>query len=334
MGILLIVITGCQKSSPKKIDPKTIMALEQLQSSVNVYFSEHEGVWPTSLDILVPKYISEIPSCKTPWHGEKIGTTIYTASVTTNASIDASKIGGTGKWGYVMGSNTSDDGLVFIDAKEVNSLALTTLSADQAISQIYSALNIYMTDQYGHSNNGESPSPPVTPEHLENLIPRYLRTIPPCLTKEHGTQVGTISFQHIPTTSELQDSGKWGYIAGVSFDELNKAVFIDCIHWHKPIPLYNRETLLGNLGAIRSSIAIFYGDSEGKYPISLDLLVPRYLPDIPLCITKQHGAQRGILIYDHRPKNAQELRDTGQWAYVPTDGEFFISSLEEDIYLK
>ena len=40
-------------------------------------------------------------------------------------------------------------------------------------------------------------------------------------------------------------------------------------------------TLKDNLGALRNTISIFYGDHEGVWPPSLEELVPKYLLSIP-----------------------------------------------------
>ena len=38
----------------------------------------------------------------------------------------------------------------------------------------------------------------------------------------------------------------------------------------------------GNLGALRSAVAIFYGDHEGVWPKNVEELIPNYLTEIPV----------------------------------------------------
>jgi len=38
---------------------------------------------------------------------------------------------------------------------------------------------------------------------------------------------------------------------------------------------------LGNLGAMRTALSIYYGDTEGASPASITALVPKYLNRIP-----------------------------------------------------
>lgn len=83
----------------------------------------------------------------------------------------------------------------------------------------------------------------------------------------------------------------------------------------------------GNLGSLRSSLAIYYGDAEGHYPATLDALVePRYLKEIPKTKIADHketdlwtpyGAEvcTGSSQFGGEI-DATKIKDTGGWGYV------------------
>jgi hypothetical protein len=78
----------------------------------------------------------------------------------------------------------------------------------------------------------------------------------------------------------------------------------------------------GNLGAIRSALSIYYGDHEGRYPMSLDELTNgNYLKFIPQADTArpEHAATNSVLVLTKVVDEAdlyRQLQDTGGWAYV------------------
>jgi uncharacterized RDD family membrane protein YckC len=80
----------------------------------------------------------------------------------------------------------------------------------------------------------------------------------------------------------------------------------------------------GNLGALRSGLAIYYGDKEGLYPADLRDLVPKYVPQIPVLKLPGRPETSGVEYYDDDvcsgPKgdrlDATKLRDSGKWGYV------------------
>jgi len=50
----------------------------------------------------------------------------------------------------------------------------------------------------------------------------------------------------------------------------------------KSSPEYiSRSTDLNNLGAIRSAISLYFADTKGKFPPSLNDLVPKFLKNVP-----------------------------------------------------
>lgn len=83
----------------------------------------------------------------------------------------------------------------------------------------------------------------------------------------------------------------------------------------------------GKLGLIRSNLAIYYGDSEGQYPASLDALVgPKYLEAIPRTKLADHKETDAWTPYGAEVCTGegqfgsgidiQKIKDTGGWGYV------------------
>lgn len=99
----------------------------------------------------------------------------------------------------------------------------------------------------------------------------------------------------------------------------------------------------GRLGMLRSSLSIYYGDSEGKYPADLNMLVPKYLPAIEPPGVSAHSGAAGVEVYGPEVcTNTKEpgldpakLRDTGKWGYVVApnaacDGMVFVDCTHAD----
>jgi hypothetical protein len=73
----------------------------------------------------------------------------------------------------------------------------------------------------------------------------------------------------------------------------------------------------GNLGILKSAASIYYGDTHGIWPSTLDVLVPKYLESIPK--EPINGSQKVVGVYD----------GTGGWVYNNQTGEIrpnFIST--------
>ena len=102
----------------------------------------------------------------------------------------------------------------------------------------------------------------------------------------------------------------------------------------------------GNLGSLRSSLAIYYGDTEGNYPATLDALVgPKYVPAIPKVKVGDHPENGGWTAYGAevctgsteygKEIDVAKLKDTGGWGYV-TDpkakcwGQVFVDCTHAD----
>lgn len=83
----------------------------------------------------------------------------------------------------------------------------------------------------------------------------------------------------------------------------------------------------GNLGSLRSALAIYYGDAEGNYPPMLDALVgPKYIPEIPKTKLSDHietaqWTPYGAEVCTGKTEfgteiDATRIKDTGGWGYV------------------
>jgi general secretion pathway protein G len=69
----------------------------------------------------------------------------------------------------------------------------------------------------------------------------------------------------------------------------------------------------GNLGAVRSALAIYYGDMEGLYPATLSALTlsGKYLSVLPRARTPNyHGDSAGVTLF-----SVAGLTDVGGWSY-------------------
>jgi prepilin-type N-terminal cleavage/methylation domain-containing protein len=82
----------------------------------------------------------------------------------------------------------------------------------------------------------------------------------------------------------------------------------------------------GNLGSIRSSLSIYYGDMEGQYPSTLAGLTVagKYLTSIPTAKTPNYHADSAAEI-DAGPLVAN---DAGGWVYNNVTGDSNIGNME------
>lgn len=73
----------------------------------------------------------------------------------------------------------------------------------------------------------------------------------------------------------------------------------------------------GNLGALRSALAVHYGDKEGYYPRKLEEVVPIYLEEVP-CVKlgiDKHRETNEIVNVVSSSFDKGKLKDTGKWFY-------------------
>ncbi|MEK7275319.1 MAG: hypothetical protein AAB110_08680, partial [Candidatus Desantisbacteria bacterium] len=107
-----------------------------------------------------------------------------------------------------------------------------------------------------------------------------------------------------------------------------------------------------NLGALRSAIAIYYGDTKGYWPRSLDTntyniisgdeteplpgFVPKYLARIPYATLKRNAAnnrRNSVTIVntsEDQEVSTQITLDTGGWIYSSNSGDIRINSTVQD----
>ncbi|MFI5349088.1 MAG: hypothetical protein ACHQ2Z_06065 [Elusimicrobiota bacterium] len=100
------------------LEDKTRTGLSALESAVSDYVKMEQKI-PEKLDLLIPKYLSEIPSLDIPaCGGESNRVQNYPPSILRDGQVDGSAIRGTGRWGYVY-----DDArvVVFVDCLKPSS---------------------------------------------------------------------------------------------------------------------------------------------------------------------------------------------------------------------
>lgn len=83
----------------------------------------------------------------------------------------------------------------------------------------------------------------------------------------------------------------------------------------------NEGATKGSLGALRSAIAMYYGDHEGNYP-SADIVKEltendKYINEIPYAYCPPHHGKSNNIITKDFDKN----KDKGGWAYKADDEE-------------
>jgi hypothetical protein len=99
-------------------EDKARTSLRTLESAVADYIKTEQRI-PEKLDLLVPKYLSQIPSLDIPACGGESGQVQnYPPSILRDGQVDGSALRGTGRWGYVY-----DDArvVVFIDCLKPSS---------------------------------------------------------------------------------------------------------------------------------------------------------------------------------------------------------------------
>ena len=75
-------------------------------------------------------------------------------------------------------------------------------------------------------------------------------------------------------------------------------------------------TSKGSLGALRSTLSIYFSDTEGKYPTdNLASLVPNYASNIPLLRTVGYHGDSTQVVTEVVPS------DSGQWSYDSVTGD-------------
>ena len=94
------------------LEDKTRTSLSALESAVSDYVKTESKI-PETLDLLIPKFLSQIPSLDIPaCGGESNKVQNYPPSILRDGQVDGTAIRGTGRWGYVYNDARV---VVFID---------------------------------------------------------------------------------------------------------------------------------------------------------------------------------------------------------------------------
>lgn len=99
-------------------EDKTRNSLSSLEAAVADYVKTENKV-PDKLELLIPKYIAQIPSLDVPaCGGETNSIQNYPPSILRDGQVDGSALRGTGRWGYVYNDARV---VVFIDCLKPSS---------------------------------------------------------------------------------------------------------------------------------------------------------------------------------------------------------------------
>ena len=83
----------------------------------------------------------------------------------------------------------------------------------------------------------------------------------------------------------------------------------------------NEGATKGNLGAVRSALAIYYGDNEGQYPrdnLASLTTSAKYIKEIPTAKTPDYHVAAVTVNADST--TALAITDAGGWAYLNSSG--------------
>ena len=96
----------------------TRTSLSALESAVSDYVKTESRI-PEKLELLIPRYLSQIPSLDIPaCGGESNRVQNYPPSILRDGQVDGSAIRGTGRWGYVYNDARV---VVFVDCLKPSS---------------------------------------------------------------------------------------------------------------------------------------------------------------------------------------------------------------------
>ncbi|HXT00037.1 MAG TPA: hypothetical protein VN915_05145 [Elusimicrobiota bacterium] len=99
-------------------ETKTRTALSALEAGVADYVKTENKV-PAKLELLVPKYLAEIPSLDVPeCRGESNSVQNYPPVILRDGQVDGAMLKGTGRWGYVYNDTRV---VIFVDCLKPSS---------------------------------------------------------------------------------------------------------------------------------------------------------------------------------------------------------------------
>lgn len=93
----------------------------------------------------------------------------------------------------------------------------------------------------------------------------------------------------------------------------------------------SERATLGNLSGLRSSLGIYYDDTDGKWPPDLASMIPKYLSKLP--DTQTVASSDGVIL--HAPSGkillSPSADDSGGWGYAPEEGRVYINCTHPDL---
>lgn len=107
------VAASVRQSESLARESRTLSGLAKIEESIAAYLRTEKRI-PKNLDILIPKYLAEVPSVDIPVRGHKETNKvrIYPAAVLRDGKIDGSQVKDAGGWGYVFNERQV---VVFVD---------------------------------------------------------------------------------------------------------------------------------------------------------------------------------------------------------------------------
>jgi hypothetical protein len=87
-------------------------------------------------------------------------------------------------------------------------------------------------------------------------------------------------------------------------------------------PLQLEQAAMQRLSFLRQALSMYYGDHEGKYPPSLDALVPKYLRGLFEYKLPAHPLTHKVIVAkEAKGDNSQAyVTDSGAWLYITAPG--------------
>lgn len=94
-------------------ESRTLSGLAKIEESIAAYLRTERKI-PPNIELLIPKYLAEVPSVDIPVRGHKEtnGVKIYDARVLRDGKVDGSQVEDGGGWGYVFNDRQV---VVFVD---------------------------------------------------------------------------------------------------------------------------------------------------------------------------------------------------------------------------
>ena len=92
---------------------RTLSALAKLEEALTSYVNTEKKI-PESLDVLIPKYLAEIPAVEVNvrGHRDSADVRLYKTDILRDRQIDGTRLKDSGRWGYVFNDRQV---VVFVD---------------------------------------------------------------------------------------------------------------------------------------------------------------------------------------------------------------------------